>query len=122
MSDADTLTRQSMADGWSYAAMFPYQVPRSLDDLHGPTSGMVRVPGYISTAPDPVFNVDLRPTRWSLYSAVVRCGTPEDQAAFLDKDLLIDLWPDLNLPSHCRNLWVSRFPQLDKLPVRALVI
>ena len=108
--------------GWRYADHIPYNTPSSLDDLHGPTAGQVRVPSHISTAPNPVYDIDRPARRWSMYSAVVRDGTATEQAALLDRATLIELWPDLNLPRRCRETWTARFPELAALPVRALAV
>ena len=105
-----------------YVETIPFQTPESLDVLHGPTSGQVRVPAHICTAPDPVYNIDRLARRRSFYSAVVRDGLPEDQAAFLDRETLLELWPDLNLPRRCRETWTAKFPELAVLPVRALAV
>jgi len=93
-----------------------------LDALHGPTSGTVRVSAHICTAPEPVYDVDCPKQRWALYSAVVRDGLAEEQAALLDRAMLLELWPDLNLPRRCRETWTGRFPALALLPVRALAV
>ena len=52
---------------------------------------------------------------WSLYSAVVRDGLPNEQAAFLDRGMLLALWPDLNLPARCRAIWEDKFSVLAEV-------
>jgi len=106
----------------SYVDRLPFHTPATLDDLRGPRTGPVIVPTHICTAPDRLFDLTVPSQRRSLYSAVVRDGTPADQATYLDKDTLVDLWPDLNLPRRCRDTWTARFPELAALPVRALVV
>lgn len=98
--------------GYSYAANFPHQTPESLDDLHGPTSGTVTVGHHINTAPDPTYSLDSPARAWSFYSATVRDGTPTDHARYLNKELLIAMWPGLNLPIRCREIWETKFPEL----------
>lgn len=100
--------------GFRYADAIPYDTPESLDHLHGPVSGTVRVRPHIDTSPDPVYDVADPDQRWSLYSAVVRDGLPGEQEAMLNKALLLDLWQVLNLPVRCRTIWETRFPELSQ--------
>lgn len=95
-----------------YTDNFPYAAPASLDELRGPTSGQVTVPAHIDPFPDPVFDVGVESSRRSLYGAVVRAGTVEDQRELLDPQLLRELWPSLRLPAPSRRLWESRIPEL----------
>jgi len=103
---------QTVPRGWKYADHVPWCMPDSLDDLHGPTSGLVRTTGSICTAPDPVYNLDDPLDMCSLYRATVRDGTSAEQARFLDKVTLIKLWPRLWLPYQCRDAWEAHFPEL----------
>ena len=98
--------------GFRFEQTIPYDTPDSLNDLHGPTSGVVTVRPRIDTSPDPVYDLGDPGQRWSLYSATVRDGLPVEQAAILDRSLLVALWPDLNLPARCRAIWESRFDEL----------
>ncbi|MYM20461.1 hypothetical protein GSY69_10920 [Brevibacterium sp. 5221] len=98
--------------GYSYAANFPHQTPDSLNDLHGPTAGSVTVGHHINTALDPTYSLDSPARARSFYSATVRDGTPADHARYLNKELLIAMWPDLNLPTRCRVIWETKFPEL----------
>ena len=52
--------------------------------------------------------------QWSLYSAVVRDGLPSEQSVLLNRDVLLVLWPDLNLPARCRAIWEDKFSELAK--------
>lgn len=98
--------------GWRYADHIPYQMPESLTDLHGPTSGTVEVGGHIDTSLSPVYDLSDLSRRWSLYTKVVQAGTSAEQAALLDRTALIGLWPTLMLPQRCRDLWETKFPEL----------
>lgn len=102
--------------GFRFEQTIPYDTPSSLSDLHGPTSGIVRVRPRIDTSPHPVYDLDDPGQRWSLYSAVVRDGLPAEQVAILDHDTLIELWPDLNLPARCRAIWEHKFSELAGVP------
>ncbi|MGW2093045.1 hypothetical protein [Promicromonospora sukumoe] len=98
--------------GYVYADHIPYVTPESLDDLKGPTRGVIRAWAPISTAPDPVYDLDDPAQRWSLYSATVRDGTARDHVKLLDRRYLMELWPELNLPARCRAIWEGTFPEL----------
>ncbi len=98
--------------GYVYADHIPYVTPESLDDLKGPTRGVIRAWAPISTAPDPVYDLDDPAPRWSLYSAAVRDGTARDHVKLLDRRILVELWPELNLPARCRAIWEGTFPEL----------
>lgn len=98
--------------GWRYADHIPYQMPESLADLHGPTSGTVEVGGHIDTSLRPVYDLADLARRWSLYLRVVRSGTAAEQTALLDRTTLVRLWPTLVLPQRCRDLWEAEFPEL----------
>ena len=98
--------------GWRYADHIPYQVPESLDDLHGPLSGTVEVGGHIDTSLTPVYDLADPGRRWSLYTKVVQAGTAAEQAALLDRTTLVAMWPILMLPRPCRDLWEATFPEL----------
>jgi len=96
-----------------YADVVPYDTPARLADLVGPTTGIVRVGAHIDTSPVPVYDLDDPDQVWALYTRVVRDGTPQDQARLLNRDLLVSLWPTLQLPPRCRLVWVSRFSELS---------
>lgn len=98
--------------GVRFGDTIPYQVPDSLDDLHGPSTGQVRVGPNIDTSLNPVWDLDVEGRRWGLYSAVVRDGIVDEQCAILNRRLLLELWTTLNLPARCRSVWERRFPDL----------
>ncbi|WP_028709600.1 hypothetical protein [Propionicicella superfundia] len=116
------MTDSVIPRGWRYADHIVYHTPDSLDDLHGPTSGVIRVRPHIRTAPEPTYDFDSPGGLWAGYSAIVRDGYPDEHAAFLDRATLLRLWPDLNLPKRCREAWTAKFAELRVLPVRALVV
>ena len=101
--------------GFRFEQTIPYDTPQSLDELQGPTTGTVRVRPHINTSPDPVYDLAEPSQQWSLYSAVVRDGLPSEQAAILNRGMLLALWPDLNLPARCRAIWEDKFPELAQL-------
>lgn len=85
------------------------ELPRSLDELRGPTSGVVRLPLRIHwSGPDPqgvewdTGSADDR--RW-LYEIVLREGDLDDVRRWVNGRSLVDRWDDLHLPPWLRRAW-----------------
>lgn len=91
----------------------PYALVDSLDQLSGPTGGVVELSRSVLWAPGGG-RVDLdEPGCLGLaYRAVLADGTVEDLVRTLDRDRLIAVWHDLLLPRRVRELWENRFPEL----------
>ena len=89
-------------------------VVTDLSSLQGPSGGAVELPLRLYwSGPSPVFDLS-EPylTRW-LYQIVLReASRPEDLTSYLDRDMLIALWPRLRLPRGVRQAWEERHPQL----------
>jgi hypothetical protein len=91
----------------------PYYAPDSLDELDGPTGGVVELSKSVLWAPGGG-QVDLdEPGGVELaYRAVLAEGLVADQVAVLNRERLIEVWPQLMLPRRVRELWEGRFPEL----------
>lgn len=100
--------------GAGYAANRPYFVAESLDDLHGPTSGIVTLPAWLDWSPRPEYDLDDPRRLARFYEVVLREGTPEAFGDYLDGSTLKRLWARLYLPARVVALWESRFPELAK--------
>ncbi len=98
--------------GFRFEQTIPYETPESLDDLRGPVAGVVEVGLNIDSRPRPIYDLANPKLRWGLYSAVVRDGRVVDQTSWLNRQMLEELWPELNLPARCRRIWETRFPEL----------
>jgi hypothetical protein len=89
-------------------------VVTDLSSLRGPSRGAVQLPLRLYwSGPSPVFDLS-EPylARW-LYQIVLReASRPEDLTSYLDRDMLIALWPQLRLPRGVRQAWEERHPQL----------
>lgn len=91
----------------------PYEIVDSLDDLAGPTEGTVTLPvdvywsGLRST-----FDVADERQRRVVYKAALSNGRREHIATFVNRDLLLELWPYLALDSRVVDLWTGRFPEI----------
>jgi hypothetical protein len=112
MTSGKTGDRRILQRGWDYEATIPYEVPDSLEELHGPATGTVRVGPPIDTSPHPVYDLSSPERVRSLYSRVIREGITREQVALLNPQLLFRCWGALVLPRRCRALWESRFPSL----------
>lgn len=98
-----------------YAAVRPYTVPDTLEELTGPTGGVVELPGHLDWGPRRLYNLDDFSDSRLLYMRVIRESTHvEDLRRFLNAQVLTRLWPQLVLPPRVRALWQDRFPSLDR--------
>ncbi|MGO8957780.1 MAG: hypothetical protein ACLQFR_10475 [Streptosporangiaceae bacterium] len=58
-----------------YAATRPYTVPDTLDELTGPTSGVVELPGHLDWGPRREYNLNDFSDSRLLYMRVIREST-----------------------------------------------
>jgi hypothetical protein len=85
-----------------------------LADLRGPASGTVQLPLWLYwSGESPAFDLaDPFMLRW-LYQTVLReAARPEDLASYLNRDILVAIWPGLHLPAGIRQAWQERHPTL----------
>lgn len=85
------------------------ELPRSLDELRGPTHGVVRLPLRLYwSGPDPeAVEWDVRsPSRRArLYEVVLREGDLDDVRGLVDGAALVQAWDELYLPAWVREAW-----------------
>ncbi len=88
-------------------------VAASLEDLHGPTGGVVELPLWLFwSIPGHTFDLadpDMR--RW-LYETVLREAGRLEDLGYLDGGTLTALWPQLYLPRGVRQAWEDQHPAL----------
>jgi hypothetical protein len=95
------------------SARKPYVVADNLDDLHGPTSGTVTLPCHLDWSGDPTHNLDKPARLASMYKTVLNeAATVDDLNTWLDRQMLLQIWPSLWLPPRLRQLWEHRFAVL----------
>ena len=71
----------------------------SLDELHGPVHGEVRLPLHLDPSSGAVYDLDQEYIRRLAYRLVLlEAATVEDLRAWLDRDTLVRDWPALYLP------------------------
>ena len=108
------MSDESLAQpGDTYASRIPYVVPESLDLLTGPKTGVVELPTRIDWGPESRYDLASIDDATTLYTKVIsEANDQADLTLFLNRDLLVTLWPRLRLPIRCADLWSRSFPQL----------
>lgn len=97
-------------------ARYRSRLPRSLDDLAGPSHGTVQLPQHVAWSGVTSFDVD-RPGRCrSMYHILLTDGQADDLTSFLDCRLLVSQWPVLRrmVGRIVRDVWESAFPELGE--------
>jgi hypothetical protein len=91
-------------------------VAESLDLLHGPSSGTVRLPAHLDWSGNAVYDLDAPGRIIDLYRAVlIEAATPQDLYGYLDAGILRRLWAMLWLPAQVRRSWEQKFPVLAEI-------
>jgi hypothetical protein len=89
-------------------------VVADLASLRGPARGTVELPLRLFwSSADRRFDLDSPSTRRWLYQTVLReASRPADLTDYLDRDILISLWPSLRLTAGVRRAWEELHPVL----------
>jgi hypothetical protein len=91
----------------------PYTVPESLEELTGPTSGVVELPLRLDWSEQGRYDLSDPRQRNLMYEVVIRESMRvEDLRTYLDGRTLRRVWRQLWLPRKVRGLWESRFTDL----------
>lgn len=92
----------------------PYCLPDSLSDLAGPSEGLIHLPIDLYWARPGGVTVDLGTLagRRKTYGAAMEEGTVADICRIVNRDHLINDWPDLFWSLALRQVWEDRFPEL----------
>lgn len=98
-----------------YSETRPYFAVDSLDELAGPTTGVVELPHHLDWSEQGVYDLDRPDELGLMYEVVLREAMgPEDLHRYLDAALLRRVWHRLYLPQRVRALWEGRFPELAR--------
>ena len=93
----------------------PVVVPDRLEDLAGPTTGVVDLPRHLQWSGNPHYDLDQPGRIADLYRTVLNeAATPDDLRSYLDRATLIRLWSTIWLPAWLRSDWESHFPELAR--------
>jgi len=94
----------------------PYTVPETLEELTGPTSGVVELPVRLDWSEQGRYDLSDPKQLRLMYERVIRESmNVDDLRAYLDGATLRRVWRQLWLPRKVRQLWEDRFRTL--LPV-----
>ncbi|MGY4924624.1 hypothetical protein [Streptomyces sp. 900105755] len=101
-----------------YREKFRRRLPASLDELHGPTHGVVDLPLHMAWSGMTSYDLGKPRQRMGLYRTVLHEGLHEDLPRYLNQDLLLQLWPVLRtlVGRTVRAVWEDAFPQLASRP------
>ncbi|MFF4121636.1 hypothetical protein ACFY0P_50795 [Streptomyces sp. NPDC001714] len=89
-----------------YREKFRRRLPTSLDELRGPTSGVVELPLHVAWSGMTSFDMSKPRQRMGLYRTVLHEGLRGDLPRYLDQEVLLQPWPVL------RMVWEDAFPLL----------
>jgi hypothetical protein len=93
----------------------PVVVPARLDDLIGPTTGVVVLPRHLQWSGNPRYDLDQPGRIIDLYRTVLNeAASPDDLHRYLDRDTLVALWPSMWLPTWLRDSWEAHFSDLPR--------
>lgn len=90
------------------------RLPSSLNELTGPKHGMVELPLHVAWSGLRILNLALPRQRMSLYRTVLAEGMRDVLCRFLDKGILLELWPVLRklISRAIKDVWEEAFPEL----------
>lgn len=96
-----------------YGERKPVTVAETLDNLNGPTAGTIVLPHHLDWSGNATYNLDEPGRLASMYRAVLtEARDQDDLTAWLNRAVLIDLWPTMWLPPKVRREWETRHPEL----------
>ncbi|MCX4818052.1 hypothetical protein OG601_46630 [Streptomyces sp. NBC_01239] len=98
-----------------YREKFRLRLPESLDELHGPTQGVVELPLHTAWSGLTSYDMSKPRQRMGLYRTVLHEGLRDDLPRYLNQDLLLQLWPVLRtlVGRTVRAVWEDAFPKLE---------
>ncbi|MFD4897586.1 transcriptional regulator [Streptomyces sp. NPDC058411] len=96
-------------------AKFARRLPAALSELVGPTHGSVSLPLRLAWSGLTTFDLDRPRLRMSYYRIVLAEGQYDDLVQYLDRGLLVGLWPTLRtlISRDVREVWESAFDELS---------
>ncbi|MFD8079400.1 hypothetical protein ACFV3E_43055 [Streptomyces sp. NPDC059718] len=97
-----------------YREKFRRRLPASLDELRGPAHGVVDLPLHVAWSGMTSYDLDKPRQRMGLYRTVLHEGLHDDLPRYLNRDLLVQMWPVLRglVGRTVRAVWEETFPQL----------
>ncbi|MFD4413237.1 hypothetical protein [Streptomyces sp. NPDC058476] len=113
-SAADGLPDAFAQDLALYREKFRGRLPAALEELRGPAEGIVTLPLHVAWSGMTSYDLGKPRQRMGLYRAVLHEGLREELTAYLNRELLLQLWPVLRtlVGRTVRTVWEEAFPQL----------
>jgi hypothetical protein len=97
----------------SFEERIPYVLPDTLEELTGPTAGVVHLPNHLDWSEQRFYDLDNPKDLGVMYERVVReAAGSADLRTYLDAETLRRIWRRMWLPRTVRARWESRFPDL----------
>ncbi|MCG6494462.1 transcriptional regulator [Kitasatospora sp. A2-31] len=95
-------------------AKFARRLPTKLAELGGPAQGIVELPLHLAWSGLSRFDLDQPRLQMSCYRIVLAEGMHDDLIAYLNRDVLVDLWPTLRtlVSRDIRETWEAAFTEL----------
>jgi hypothetical protein len=87
-----------------------------LNELRGPLVGVHQLPRNLDASAQ--HRYDFADPQWrdlAYCTVLMEASTVADLTAWLDRDVLIELWPALYLPPFVRDAWQRRHPELARV-------
>ncbi|HVX43802.1 MAG TPA: hypothetical protein VHC49_07940 [Mycobacteriales bacterium] len=98
-----------------YSEQRPYLAAETLDELAGPTNGIVTLPTRLDWSEQRKYNLDDPRELCLMYERVLREAlTAADLRGYLNGAMLQQVWPRLFLPRRVCELWELRFAELTR--------
>ncbi|MFJ4336932.1 transcriptional regulator [Streptomyces sp. NPDC088915] len=93
---------------------FARRLPAELSELDGPTHGHVVLPLHLAWSGLSRFDLDQSRLRMSCYRIVLAEGQRDDLVHYLNRDLLVTMWPVLRtlISRDIRDVWENAFNEL----------
>ncbi|MGP2439600.1 hypothetical protein [Streptomyces sp. JW3] len=95
-------------------ARYRRRLPSRLAELTGPERGRVELPLHIAWSGLRTLDLDLSRQRMSLYRTVLAEGMRDGLCRFLNRDILLELWPVIHrlIGRTVKDVWEEAFPEL----------
>ncbi|KQX77721.1 MULTISPECIES: hypothetical protein [Streptomyces] len=95
-------------------AKFARRLPAALSELAGPEHGTVSLPRHLAWSGLTTFDLDQPRLRMSYYRIVLAEGQHDNLARYLNRGLLVSLWPTLRtlISRDVREVWERSFEEL----------
>ncbi|NEE03843.1 hypothetical protein [Phytoactinopolyspora halotolerans] len=93
----------------------PYVAAEALDELRGPTRGILTLPRRMDWGPQRPFDLSNDRHLVIMYETVLNEARQiGDVRQYINGETLVRLWDRLTLPPDVRRLWEERIPELRK--------